>query len=65
MTPKNKNIIILIIASIITIINGLIGHFYAPLEFYTTPFILITTSSLVAFKIKNIRIRHYIQQNYI
>ena len=56
MIQKDKNIITLIIAIAIVIINGLIGHFLAPFEIWTTPLVLIITSLLVAFKIKNIRI---------
>jgi len=50
MTDKKA----IILALAVVIINGLIGHFFAPSGIMLTPVVLIITSSLVAFGTKKI-----------
>lgn len=50
-----NNYTLLGIATLIVILNGLIGHFFAPSGIMLTPIVLIVTTSLVCFGTKNIR----------
>ncbi|AWH85913.1 hypothetical protein HYN59_12715 [Flavobacterium album] len=47
--------LVLILAFIIVIFNGIIGHFFAPNGISFTPIIIIATTSLVAFGTKNVK----------
>lgn len=51
-----NNYIALGIATLTVILNGLIGHFFAPNGIMLTPIILTITSSLICFGTKNIRV---------
>lgn len=44
------------LATLVVILNGLIGHFLAPSGILLTPVILIITTSLVCFGTKNIKV---------
>lgn len=44
------------LATLTVILNGLIGHFFAPNGILLTPIVLIITTSLVCFGTKNIKI---------
>lgn len=47
------NKLILILAAAFVLLNGLIGHFFAPAGMYLTPVIITITSCLVIFALKN------------
>ncbi len=51
-----NNFIALGIATLTVILNGLIGHFFAPNGIMLTPIVLTITSSLICFGTKNIRV---------
>lgn len=51
-----QNIIVLVFAFIVVLINGLIGHFFAPYGMDLTPVVLTITTSLIAFKTKNLKL---------
>lgn len=51
-----NNYIALGIATLTVILNGLIGHFFAPNGIMLTPIVLTITSSLICFGTKNIRV---------
>jgi hypothetical protein len=53
---KMNNKIVLGIAALTVILNGLIGHFFAPSGIMLTPIVLTITTFLVCFRIKNIKI---------
>jgi len=44
------------LATLIVVLNGLIGHFFAPNGIMLTPIVLTITTSLVCFGTKNIKI---------
>ena len=50
-----RNILILGLAFIVVLLNGLIGHFFAPNGIFLTPFVLTITASLIAFRTKNLK----------
>lgn len=49
-----KNFATLGLATLIVILNAIFGHYFAPGGIMMTPIILIITTSLVCFQIKNI-----------
>jgi hypothetical protein len=51
-----KNYIAIGLAIYTVIVNGLIGHFFAPSGIMLTPIVLIITTSLVVFGTKNLKI---------
>lgn len=51
-----NNYIAIGIATLTVILNGLIGHFFAPNGIMFTPFVLTITTSLICFGTKNIRV---------
>lgn len=51
-----NNYIALGIATLTVILNGLIGHFFAPNGIMFTPIVLTITTSLICFGTKNIRV---------
>ena len=51
-----KNISALGLATVTVLLNGLIGHFFAPNGILLTPIILTITTSIIAFRTKNIKV---------
>ena len=51
-----NNYIAIGIATLTVILNGLIGHFFAPNGIMFTPIVLTITTSLICFGTKNIRV---------
>jgi hypothetical protein len=51
-----KNITAIGLATLTVILNGLIGHFFAPNGILLTPIVLTLTTSLIAFRRKNIKV---------
>jgi len=51
-----NNLTALGLALLIVVINGLIGHFFAPNGIMLTPIVLSLTTYLVCFKTKNIKV---------
>ena len=51
-----NNYILIGIATFIVILNGLIGHFFAPNGILLTPIVLTITTYLICFETKNIKV---------
>lgn len=51
-----KNILALGLAALTVILNGLIGHFFAPNGIVLTPVVLIITTLLVCYGMKSIKV---------
>jgi hypothetical protein len=51
-----RNTIFVLLAIIIVIANGIIGHFFAPNGLTYTPIVIVTTTCLIIFGTKDVRV---------